>query len=270
MLINIAYNMPNWVLALCIFVIISVVGLIGLFLVNKYYTSPSRENNDLVATLAKVAGILFAVVIGFIAITVINAFNTSVLSVENEANEVFTIWINSRVYPEKFERQVHQGVEKYLNLVIHEEWPLQSQGQVSLSTEQALESLYRLLIDYVPTSQAQQQVHNTIINKVSNAFINRKDRLFTNLHGVSKAVYSMICLSILIILCYVWSMATPSFPLHCILTCLLSIGIGVVVFLIVCFDYPFRGEISVGPEAFEKVLAHIQRLKIEQPLSPGI
>jgi hypothetical protein len=40
---------------------------------------------------------------------------------------------------------------------------------------------------------------------------------------------------------------------HAILATLLSLFLGVVIFLVAAMDNPFRGEVSVGPDALELV-----------------
>jgi hypothetical protein len=41
---------------------------------------------------------------------------------------------------------------------------------------------------------------------------------------------------------------------------MLAFMLALVLFLIAGVDYPFRGEIRVGPEAFENALHHFQRI----------
>jgi hypothetical protein len=41
--------------------------------------------------------------------------------------------------------------------------------------------------------------------------------------------------------------------IHIMLTALLSGFMGLVLYLIAAMDHPFRGQISVGPDAFEEV-----------------
>ncbi len=270
MTINDVYNMSNLLLCTCIVGITIIVALLGLLIVRKLRRNPESETNDIVLGLGHQAGILFAIVVGFIAVSVLGAFDKAVKTVEDEANQAFTIWVDARAYPADFELKLRNAVEDYINSVINIEWPLQSQGETSLKTARSLENLYRLIIDYSPTSEPLQAVHTGVINKVNQLFEDRDSRLFINAHGLSSAVYYVIILSTLIIFCFDWALSPKRPGLHIILTILLSIGIGLIFFLIVGFDYPFRGEISVGPESFQKTLEHIQRLNIEQPPSSGI
>jgi hypothetical protein len=271
MLINIIYNMPNWLLALIIVILVVLISVLGLTIVRKVFKRKSLEmDNEIVIGLGHQAGVIFAIVVGFVAITVLGAFDKAENTAEGEAKETFAIWLDSRAYPAEFEIQVRDAVENYLHVLIQDEWPKQRQGEISLSGDRSLENLYRLLIDYSPTSRAQQAVHDQILNKVNKIFDDRNSREFINLHGLEPTVYYEIILSILVVLGFAWSFSPKNPKSHYILTIMLGIGIGLVFFLIVLFDNPFRGEVSVQSTPYQNALQHIQRLKIEQPTSKGI
>lgn len=262
--------MPNWLLCTCIVSIIILIGVLGLLIVRKLRRNPDREDNDITLGLGEQAGIIFAIVVGFVAVTVLGAFDKAIKTAEAEANQVLTIWVDARAYPPDFELKVRNAVENFLANVINEGWPQQRLGKISLTANQSFENLYRLLIDYVPTSRAQQAVHTAIIQKINLIFESRESRSFINTHGLPSAVYYVIVLSVLIIFGFDWALTHRSLRMHLILTSLLGFGIGLILFLIVAFDYPYRGKVSVGPESFHKALNYIDRLKIEQPPSPGI
>lgn len=271
MLVDIIYNMPNWLLMTCILSITVVFAVLGLLIVRNLISDESRaKNNEIVIGLGHQAGVVFAIIVGFVAISVLGVFDKAILTTANEANFAGNIYINSRAYPADFENKLRTAVEDYLNNVINVGWPAQQQGKDSLATMRSLENLYRLLIDYTPNSTAQQAIHTKNINAVSALFDAARGRTYINTHGLHSTVYWMIFFSTLIIFSFAWSFGAKSSRGHLILTAMLGISIGLAIFLIVAFDYPFRGEVSVGPESFQEVLNHIHRLKVEQPSTPGV
>jgi hypothetical protein len=44
------------------------------------------------------------------------------------------------------------------------------------------------------------------------------------------------------------------------MTMILGASIGLVLFLIVAMDYPFRGGVGIGPDGFERVHENIRRV----------
>ncbi|HEX4202521.1 MAG TPA: hypothetical protein VHY59_13465, partial [Chthoniobacterales bacterium] len=57
-----------------------------------------------------------------------------------------------------------------------------------------------------------------------------------------------------------WFFHMKSQSMHFWMTVMLSGLLGLLIFLIAALDHPFRGEISVGPEAFELVYQHLMKI----------
>ena len=190
MLINIIYNMPNWLLAFCIVSITVIIALVGIPVVHALLKKKSvHMENGIVTGLGHLSGIIFAIVVGFVAIAVLGAFDRARQIAEDEANQAFTIWVYSRVYPENFESKVRDVVESYLNVVIDDEWPKQSQGEISLVAARSFDDLSRLIIDYSPSSSPEQEIHNQILTKVNKIFEDRSSRKFINTHGLQECIF---------------------------------------------------------------------------------
>jgi hypothetical protein len=49
------------------------------------------------------------------------------------------------------------------------------------------------------------------------------------------------------------------FDIHLVIGGVLSFFVGVVIFLIAAMDHPFRGEVSVGPDAFELIYTSLMK-----------
>ena len=54
-------------------------------------------------------------------------------------------------------------------------------------------------------------------------------------------------------------MVKAEIHVHVVLTALLSAFTGLVIFLVAAMDYPFRGDVSIGPEPFEQVSTSVMQ-----------
>ena len=265
MIVDIIYNIPTWLLGICILTIIALISLCGLLVMRTIMKKNSIQmDNSIVGGIGDQATVIFAVVAGFIAISVWTNFDKASERVQEEADQAFAIWLDSRIYPLDFKLKVRNAIEEYLHIVIDEEWPKQSQGESSNAAVQTLENLNYLLIDYVPTSASQQAIHNQIILRSNKIFYDRRSRL--HILTLDPAVYYAIICNILVILGLAWCFAAKNLRSHLIVTTLFSLGIGLVLFLIITFDHPFRGEVSIPPKPFQEALQHIQELKLDDPV----
>jgi cation transporter-like permease len=55
-----------------------------------------------------------------------------------------------------------------------------------------------------------------------------------------------------------------STTVHTLMVAALALTIGLVLFTIAALDFPFRGDIRVGPDAFQSVLVRIDQSKLSE------
>jgi hypothetical protein len=66
-------------------------------------------------------------------------------------------------------------------------------------------------------------------------------------------LWALLIIGALVCIAVTWCFHTVSFSMHVWMTALLSGLLGLMLYLIAALDNPYRGEISVGPEALERV-----------------
>ncbi|MEN9654089.1 MAG: hypothetical protein RL235_201 [Chlamydiota bacterium] len=266
MLINIVYDLPNWLLLLIILSLVALISIVGQQLVRRVLRTYCPGVDDQVPTgLSSLAGVLYAIVLGFIAVSVWGAFDRAVAITAKEANITNNIWLNARIYPNPLENQIRTLVEQYLHLVIEKEWPLQRRGKESPQAQTAIEGLYRVIIDFNPNTQEQIVVHAETVRMIFDLFDARRLRAYINNHGLETVLWSTLLLGAFLMFVFAWSLLAKTEKGRSWYAVLFGVINGLIIFLIVAFDYPYRGATSVRPEAYIKVLAHLERLSVEQP-----
>ena len=90
----------------------------------------------------------------------------------------------------------------------------------------------------------------------------RGQRLANINAGIPDILWWVVLLGAFVNTLLLWMLKMPM-RVHVILTGLLSAFTGLVIFLVAAMDFPFRGEVSIGAEAFEQVFATVM-----QPVSP--
>lgn len=265
-MIEIIYNMPNWVLGIIIVSVTVIYADIGLILVSVLIPYKDRiDNNDVTASISAIAGIAYAIILAFIGIAAWEAFDEADSMVETEAVAAMNIWLGMRPYPKDYEIQVRAYVDQYIDYVINEEWVLQERGEVSMNATHTIEKLHRFLGDFRPETIAQQVEHQEMIKKINTLAAARRNRISINKAGINPLIYVLIVLGTMLVIAFSWFLGTPNFLAHLTLTSMLGISIGLILFLITAMDWPFRGEFSIGPDQFLEIHEELERLSIEQP-----
>lgn len=73
------------------------------------------------------------------------------------------------------------------------------------------------------------------------------------------AVWGVMVVGGLFTVGFCWLLGFQRGYLHILSTTLVAASLGLIVFLIVSFDFPFRGELQIGADSFEAVQANMVR-----------
>jgi hypothetical protein len=86
----------------------------------------------------------------------------------------------------------------------------------------------------------------------------RRNRIYAGSASLHPVVWVVILAGSALIVTFCFFMGSASYRGHLAMTAILGASIGLVLFLIVALDYPFRG-VGIAPDAFVKVRDYILR-----------
>ena len=78
--------------------------------------------------------------------------------------------------------------------------------------------------------------------------------------GLPATIWWVVILGAAASIALTWLFSVENVRRHLMLTSLYSALIGLLIFLIAALDNPYRGEFSVGPDAFELVLERMKKM----------
>ena len=73
-----------------------------------------NKHNDVAGFIGSMAGIVYAVILAFIAIAVWEAFGKAEAVVQREASTASDVWRDASPYPPEFKAKVRKGLEEYI------------------------------------------------------------------------------------------------------------------------------------------------------------
>ena len=184
---------------------------------------------------------------------------------QHEASAVADVWVDSRPYPIEMERAIRKHVEDYLTAVVNEEWESQKTLKMSAKAWFAIESLHRIVLDFNPQTTGQQAAHAEVLRKINTVLEDRRHRIFINEGAVNADVWAVILIGSGLVIASTWLFNAENVRAQVLMMGMLGAAIGLVLFLILATDQPFRGGISVGSDPYARVLRTLKRLAAEQP-----
>ncbi len=131
MIVDWIYNNPTWLWGSILVVGFTVLACGGLLVFHRLvHVKLRRAHNDLAGFTIAVIGVLYAVLLAFIAIATWESFSKASDIVENESDYAGGIYLDTQGLPQAKGKEIRDAVGRYVSVVIDDEWPMQRAGKV--------------------------------------------------------------------------------------------------------------------------------------------
>ena len=201
-------------------------------------------------------GILFSLLIGFIAVEVWNNFDKAKVAVATEASALRAVVLLAGIFPEEQKARIDALIDRHIDDAINKEWPAMAQQRASLSTlrANALIEALQVVLTLKPADDSQRITQPEMIKALEMALDARRQRIVVSQSGVGRVKWAGILLMGLCTLVAIAMVHSDNRLTCAIALTLFATGIALSLLLIAAYDRPFTGEISVGPDLLKQVI----------------
>jgi Protein of unknown function (DUF4239) len=265
MLANWIYSHPTWIVGSVIVGLFVLLSCIGLAIVQRLVpVRLRRPHNDIVGFTIAVVGVVYAVLLAFIAVATWETFRKGDNVVASEANYVGDVFRNTIGLPDNLARQLRGHLDQYIDVVIGQEWPAQQAGRLE---EASWQKGWELLADvhfdiahFRPANAGEAVLQGQLLRSLNSLYDARRGRLLAAKEHVTPVIWWIIAFGAMLTVGCTYLFGPPNFKMHVVITSMLAASLAVVMVLIVALDYPFRGSLSVSDEAFRDVKKNMETL----------
>ena len=171
------------------------------------------------------------------------------------------LYRNVSNFPDPKRAELQADLREYAHQVIDVAWPLQRRGIVPQNPVDRLEAFQTHLVSFEPVTEGQKALHAEAYREFDRIVELRRIRLQSVTAGLPSPLWSVVLIGAFLNIAVTWFFDMRSQSMHFWMTIMFSGLLGLLIFLLAAMESPFRGEISVGPEAF--------KLVYEQLMKPG-
>jgi hypothetical protein len=251
------YACPTWLSGTIIVFGAVFVSLVGLTIFHQFVPSELRRvHNDVAGFIIAIVGVIYAVLLAFIAISTWENFNKAQDSAELEANMVDNLYVDCAGLPPKLAFSVRRRLREYARLVVDKEWPAQQAGHINTEGWKPLFQLNTAIAKFHPT-ETTQAVDSEILRTANDLYRARRDRLVAATSRIPTVMWAITLLGGALTVGFSFLFGVPKLRIHLIMTGLLSISLSLVIVLIVAFDCPFRGDLSVSSDVYSRLYERV-------------
>ena len=254
------YDLPNWLFfLLCTGSTIAFAALGLLFTrtwVQRHADNHSVQN-DLVSYFLGASGVIYGIALGLVAAGVWSNFQTLSGQVDEEAAIVAALYQDVSAYPIPQRALLQQSLREYVQLVIEQDWPQLRQGKIPQKSTQCIYRFKRQLFNFIPTDAGLRLIHEQALVQYNDLSKVRRARLQGSDTSLPAILWWVIILGAIVNIVVTWFFVSEHVAYHLLLTILLALLLGSLLFLTAAMDNPFRGGFSVDAESFRLVLAQM-------------
>ncbi len=259
-MVDFLYTHPTWEVGLVVIGIWTGLALAGLWIFQRLVNVETRQKDtDTVGLTFAIVAVVYAVLIAFI---VVDVFETSAKGEQiatAEANKLSNLMLDSSGLPPQMAEGVRADLDQYIDIVVKSEWPSQRAGKLSDAVFEpgwtVLAHLSTRLAVFEPTTMGQNVNKGEMLHTMNDLIKARRSRILAAGEHLPLVVWQILLLAGAVAVGYTYLFGAHSFGIHVAITGLISATIALVFVLIIALDYPFRGEVSVGDDAFVNVKA---------------
>lgn len=255
------YDLPNWTLGVLIVSTFLGLSLAGLFatrpLVRRLLGPPPNHSNDLVSYFFAGIGVFYGLALGLIAVATWENYTEIDGVVGTEAAAVASFYRDLDGYPQPLRARLEGQMRDYIKLVIDREWPAHRKGIALEDGDALLDQLEDEVMAYEPKFEREKILQGEVLRSLDLVQEQRRLRLQAVPTGLPMALWYVVLIGALLNIGLTYLFWVENLAVHAMLVGILAVFIALLVFLTAAMDNPFRGEVSVSPDAYQTVLENV-------------
>jgi len=235
----------------------------GLVLVQRLVPIERRlEHNDVAGFIYAVLGVAYAVLLGLMVVAVWQDWQAAQDSATQEANELAAVFWLAHGLPEPEDRHIQELARDYARVEVRQEWPLMQRGKSSPEAWELLDEMRASVEALHPADEAQTVLYDNLLQRLHELGDARGARLLQAEEGLPVILWAVLLVGGVIEVGFTYLFGLQSTTVHVLMVAALALVIGLVLFTVAALDYPFRGDIRIGPDSFDKVLGRFESSKL--------
>jgi len=200
-------------------------------------------------------GIIFGLLVAFIAAQVWGDLDRATTAVNREASALRAVVLLAPRFPQETQDRLRALVARHIHDAVTAEWPAMAERRASLAmTPAPLAEALQLTLSIDTKTPAEATAQREIVTSLETALDARRQRIITSHATVNwvkwlALIVQAICTMVAIAMVHSDSRKATGIALG-----LFSTGVAVSILLIAAHNRPFTGELSVQPDILLQVL----------------
>jgi hypothetical protein len=200
-------------------------------------------------------GILFALIVGFMAAGVWGEADRAEDAVDAEASALRSVVLLSDDLPGAHQARMRELIHRHIEDAVKNEWPAMAQQRASLNAiPRPLAEALHFALSFAPHGDGEAIAQRETVTSLQNALDARRQRIIVSRSGINTVKWAgLISLAALALLAIAFvhsaNRATAAVAMS-----VFAAAVTVVIVMLAAQDRPFSGHLGLKPDVLEQVL----------------
>jgi hypothetical protein len=241
---------PVIVGSLCIY------SLLGLAVVRRWILPRWRiqtVDGEFSGAMLQAIMVFYGLALALIAVNVWETYSDVSKIISQEATALGALYRDSSTYPDPIRSQLQGQLREYTEQVINRAWPMQRRGEFPREGVEIMNRFQTSLARFEPVTEGQKILHAETFRAYNTLILARQlrlDAVATRLPGI---LWFVVIAGAVISLSSGFFFKIEEPRLQRVQNLLLAVFMGLVIFMILALDRPFRGDLAVKPEPYQLI-----------------
>jgi len=231
---------------------------LALRLVQRFVPHPHRErHNEVAGFIFAGVGVLYAVLLGFVVVSVWGGVGAAQQTTFNEADSLAGVYWISRSLPLPLGAQIEHETLDYATTVENSEWALMAKHRSSPQATDLVYAIRASVLSFQPATLQQQVLYDHAVTDVENLASARRERLNEVQDSVPTILWVALITGAVLTIGFTFLFGMSNSVAHGLMVLCLGALVVASLILIKEMDYPFAGVTKVEPTAFQVFLSRL-------------
>ncbi|MFD0520074.1 bestrophin-like domain [Paractinoplanes durhamensis] len=247
--------MPEWLSILIFLGGLPALMLILQTIVRRTFPNWERgDHNDAAGVMLSAAVVVYSVAIGLCVVTLWGKLDSAQQATQAEATNLVAIAEGSRVFDATVQEQIRSEAIAY-NRDVVDHWSLRIRGESQLQVGRDLDGLVATVGQLEPRTEAQRAFVEDAVGRLTQAGELRVESVrLAHDQQLPGVVWLAVLGSSVVVLGLCLTCGVRDGVLRRILLIGVTATVGINLFLVTELNYPFYGDIRVGPDSYQNAV----------------
>ena len=217
------------------------------------------EDSEFSGGMMQCIMVFYGLAVALIAVSVSQTYSDVARIISGEASALNALYRDVTSYPEPIRLELQQHLRDYTDQVIHGAWWLQRRGKTPTAGFGYMTRFQTALNQFEPLTEGQKILHAETLRAYNLLIQARRMRLDAATTGLPSIMWGVIVAGAFISLSASFFFKVEDARLHAILVILLATFMGLVIFMILALDRPFRGDLGIGPQPYQLIYNQLMK-----------